>query len=169
MIKPPLFVVMGVSGCGKSTIGTLLAAEFNIPFFDGDDYHSKENVAKMSAKIPLTDEDREGWLKSLNHLAREYNDKGAVIACSALKQTYRDILSMEIETQMEFVYLKGSKQQIVSRLEQRKGHFMPVELLDSQFNTLEAPVEAITVSIGAAPHAIVSEIIKCYKTKKPRD
>lgn len=167
MNTPPVFIVMGVSGCGKSTIGKLLAAEFEFSFFDGDDYHPEENVKKMSSGIPLNDEDREGWLRSLNKLAKKYSDKGAVIACSALKKSYRNSLMKALKNQMEFVYLEGSKEEILSRLEERKGHFMPPGLLDSQLDTLEVPLHSITVSIKETPTKIVSEIIRKYKSKKP--
>ena len=167
MKRPPIFIVMGVSGCGKSTIGKLLAAAFKCSFFDGDDYHPKANVKKMSRGIPLNDRDREGWLKGLNVLAKQYCEKGVVIACSALKQTYRDNLMKEIEAQIEFVYLEGSKDQILRRLEDRKGHFMPPGLLDSQFSTLEIPNNAIAVSIQQAPDKMVQKIIDQYKIKKP--
>lgn len=166
MNRPPLFIVMGVSGCGKSTVGRLLAEKFEIPFFDGDDYHPKENVEKMSNGLPLNDEDRKGWLIRLNLLAQEHHEKGAVIACSALKQSYRDCLAEEIENQIEFVYLEGTKSQILKRLEERKGHFMPAGLLDSQFNTLETPINAIATSIQQTPKEMVLGILKQYQTKK---
>lgn len=167
MKRPPIFIIMGVSGCGKSTVGKLLAVEYKFPFFDGDDFHPEENVAKMSSGVPLNDSDREGWLKRLNSLAKEYKDSGAVIACSALKKVYRDILKDDLETQMEFVFLEGTKAQISRRLQERKDHFMPQGLLDSQFSTLEVPVNAITVSIQQTPLKIVSKIIAYYKSKSP--
>lgn len=160
MKRLPIFVVMGVSGCGKSTVGKLLASTYELPFFDGDDYHPPENVAKMSKGIPLRDSDRESWLQRLNILAKDYRDKGAVIACSALKKVYRDHLRQAIANQMVFIYLEGSKDEILRRLEERKGHFMPAGLLDSQFQTLEVPLDAVTVSIEKSPDEIVSEIIK---------
>lgn len=167
MKKPPLFVVMGVSGCGKSTIGKLLASTYGLPFFDGDDYHPHENVDKMSKGIPLEDSDRKDWLQRLNILAKEYREKGAVIACSALKKAYRDQIADALTPQMEFIYLKGTKDEILRRLEERKGHFMPAGLLDSQFQTLEVPLDAITVSIEKSPDEIVLEIIKKLPLKKP--
>jgi gluconokinase len=167
MKRPQIFIVMGVSGSGKSTVGKLLAKQLEFNFFDGDDYHPEDNVKKMSNGIPLNDTDREGWLRRLNLLAKEHFDKGAVIACSALKKTYRDSLMKDVETPMEFVFLKGSKEQISQRLKERKDHFMPPGLLDSQFNTLESPKNAITVDIQHPPEKIVSKIIEYLKLKKP--
>jgi len=168
MSKAPIFFVMGVSGCGKSTIGKLLAEEFNIPFFDGDDYHPEANVKKMAAGNPLNDKDRQGWLERLNALSIEHKNNGLVIACSALKQAYREILSRHIENQVDFVYLAGTFEEISERLEQRKNHFMPSGLLQSQFDTLEVPLDAISVSIMKTPVNIVSEVQKKYKNKKLR-
>jgi gluconokinase len=151
---------MGVSGCGKSTIAPLLAKELSLPFFDGDDFHPPSNVAKMSARIPLTDDDRHEWLVALNRLAREHQEDGAIIVCSALKESHRQKLSEGLEEKMVWVFLKGSYELILSRLESRKGHFMPPSLLTSQFQTLEIPETAITVSIEQKPNMIVGEILK---------
>jgi carbohydrate kinase (thermoresistant glucokinase family) len=155
---------MGVSGCGKTTIGKLLAQELKVPFFDGDDFHSPANIEKMSKGNPLNDEDRKGWLARLNELAKKHLDKGAIIACSALKKMYRDQLKLGIPT-LEFIYLKGSKDEILKRVENREGHFMPSALLDSQFDTLEAPEQAFEVSITQAPDIIVKKIARHFKIK----
>ena len=165
--NPPVFIVMGVSGCGKSTIGKLLADELEIPFFDGDDYHPEANVKKMAAGNSLNDNDRIGWLKRLNSLAIENSKVGAVIACSALKESYRVILSHSLNNQIEFVYLNGTFEEISNRLMQRKNHFMPTSLLKSQFNSLEVPNNAISVSITKTPIEITNYIIEFYKQKKP--
>jgi len=157
--KPILFV-MGVSGCGKSTVGQLLATNLNLEFFDGDDYHPKENVQKMEKGNPLNDDDRQGWLERLNVLANENKEEGAVIACSALKTTYRSLLQKGIVSDLHYIYLKGSFEEVSERLRQRKGHFMPAELLRSQFEALEVPKEAIVVSIANTPEGIVSAILK---------
>ena len=159
MDKPLIYIVMGVSGCGKSTIGKLLAATLKIPFFDGDDFHPEANVQKMASGLPLNDEDRKGWLQKLNEIAIEHKASGAVIACSALKETYRNTLKENLEQQMVFVYLKGTFEEINARLKERQGHYMPIELLKSQFETLEAPADEIQVSINHSPDEIISEIL----------
>ncbi len=158
-----IYIVMGVSGCGKSTIAPLLAEALKIPFFDGDNFHPASNVAKMSARIPLTDEDRHGWLLALNNLAKEHQEKGAVIVCSALKKIHRQKLSEGLEEKMVWVFLKGTYELILSRLKSRKGHFMPPSLLTSQFKTLEIPETALTVSIENEPPMIVGEILEQLK------
>ncbi len=163
----PIFYIMGVSGSGKSTIGKLLSKELAIPFFDGDDYHSDSNVAKMASGTPLTDADRLDWLKALHNLAKqELSKKGAIIACSALKEYYRDLLSEEIKENVIWVFLEGTFEQISERLRNRTGHYMPTTLLKSQFNTLEIPKEGIAVSINSTPENMVAQIIEDYKKNK---
>lgn len=157
-----IFIIMGVSGCGKTTIGHLLANELKLPFFDGDDFHSQANVEKMSQGFPLNDEDRKGWLNSLNELARKHGNTGAIIACSALKKVYRNQLKQGINS-LEFIHLEGAKNEILKRMKNREGHFMPKELLDSQFNTLETPENAFQISITQTPEIIVKKIIKHFK------
>ncbi len=150
---------MGVSGCGKSTIGKLLAKDLDIPFFDGDDFHLESNIKKMSSGQPLNDDDRQGWLEALNHLAKkQLIENSCVIVCSALKQKYRDILSLNIKTQTSWVYLSGSFSQIFERLKSREGHFMPSELLKSQFDILEEPKNALKIDISLTPEHIIKMI-----------
>ena len=154
-------VLMGVSGCGKSTVGKLLSARTGADFFDGDDFHPEQNVRKMASGTPLDDEDRRGWLETLRDLLNEH-DQPIIIACSALKQNYRDILSSGQITP-NFVYLQGSKELLQQRAHERSGHedhFMPVSLLDSQLETLEQPdANTLTISIEQSPQQITDIII----------
>ncbi|SFJ57074.1 NADP-dependent phosphogluconate dehydrogenase [Olleya namhaensis] len=157
-MKKVIFI-MGVSGCGKSTVGKLLAQELDIPFFDGDDFHPEANIKKMSNGQPLNDDDRQGWLETLNDLAKkQLTENSCVIVCSALKQKYRDTLSLHIKTETKWVYLSGSFDQIFERLNSRDNHFMPSELLKSQFDTLEEPKDALRVDIGLTPENIIKTI-----------
>ena len=133
-------VVMGVSGCGKTTIGDLVARELGVPFLDGDSLHPVENVAKMAAGTPLTDEDRWPWLATVGAELAKAGDGGRVLACSALRRSYRDAIREQAPDTV-FLHLHGSKEVLGSRLEGRSGHFMPTTLLDSQLATLE-PLEA---------------------------
>jgi len=156
--KKDIYIVMGVSSTGKSTIGRLLAKVMQLPFFDGDDYHPQANIDKMKSGIPLNDDDRGSWLKRLNELAKEHEPTGVVLACSALKQTYRNILSQELP-QTRFIHLKGTFEQVKQRMAKRQDHFMPLSLLQSQFDTLEIPKEAISVSIMDTPNEILNQIV----------
>lgn len=150
---------MGVSGVGKSTIGNLLAKKLEMPFFDGDDYHPKENIAKMSTGKPLNDTDRAGWLEVLNKLAKkQLENNSCVIVCSALKKAYRNTLQKDIEQKTEWVYLKGDFKQILDRMKARENHFMPTALLQSQFETLEEPKNAIKVDVSLTPKQIVENV-----------
>jgi gluconokinase len=154
---------MGVSGSGKSTIATALAERLGWTSEDGDKFHPASNVAKMSAGHPLTDEDRWPWLEAIaDEIGRVCKAGGhVVIACSALKRAYRDVLVRD-KAEVRFVFLDGSQALIADRLAKRKGHFMPAGLLDSQFGTLEPPAadeRPITVSIDAPVEAIVNNIV----------
>ncbi len=152
-------IVMGVSGCGKSTIGKNLAQDLGWPFYDGDDFHPAENVAKMSRGIPLDDHDRAGWLAALADLICLHlrENHSGVLACSALKQKYRDQLTVDPD-QVKFIYLKGSYELIKARMEARPGHYMKPGMLDSQFATLEEPTDALTVDIAQTPEQILKYI-----------
>jgi gluconokinase len=160
---PCALIVMGVSGSGKSTIADSLAKRLGWTFEDGDRFHPASNVAKMSAGHPLTDEDRWPWLQAIADEIDRACKAGehAVIACSALKRAYRDVL-VHGRNDVRIIYLDGTQQLIADRLARRKGHFMPPGLLESQFETLEppAPVEnPVTVSIDASVDTIVADIV----------
>jgi carbohydrate kinase (thermoresistant glucokinase family) len=159
---------MGVSGCGKTTIGRLLASRLGWPFEDGDDYHPESNQAKISRGQPLTDEDRKDWLSTLAALLRGYLDQrqSCILACSALKQVYRDQLTIDPE-KIRIVYLKGSKELILQRIRARSGHFMKADLLDSQFATLEEPGKALVADIGQTPSQIVDFILAALNESDP--
>jgi 6-phosphogluconate dehydrogenase len=151
---------MGVSGSGKSTIGQLLADRLGIPFYDGDDFHPEPNIAKMQSGQSLTDPDRIPWLEAINqHCKEEQYAEGCVIACSALKAMYRDILRDGVRD-LHWISLVGDFQSIYDRIQSRKGHFMPPELLQSQFDTWEEPTDAIAVNIMDEPEEIISTILK---------
>lgn len=155
---------MGVSGSGKSTIGKKLADELKIPFFDGDDFHPQTNIRKMASGQPLNDEDRLGWLKSLNKLAADQlKNNSLVISCSALKEKYRQILSDGLEQNCKWIFLHGSKETIALRMSKRKDHFMPENLLQSQFETLEEPAYGIPVDIEMTPKEIINKILNQLK------
>ena len=161
---PCALVVMGVSGSGKSTIGEKLAQRLGWSYEDGDKFHPLSNVAKMSAGQPLTDEDRWPWLQAIaNEIDRVCQARGhAVIACSALKRAYRDIL-VHGRPEVRIIYLQGTQDLIADRLALRKGHFMPPGLLASQFKTLEPPDASenpVTVSIDAPVETIVDDIVR---------
>lgn len=151
---------MGVSGSGKSTIGKLLAEKLRIPFFDGDNFHLEANIKKMKAGHPLNDDDRQGWLERINEVGLANIERGAVVVCSSLKRKYRTILSQNLENKHQYVYLEGSFDLINKRLSERKNHYMPAGLLQSQFDILETPSDAITVSIDQSRNDIVNAIIE---------
>jgi gluconokinase len=151
-------LVMGVTGSGKTTIGTLLSAAMGCPFYDADDFHSPENVHKMASGVPLSDEDRGPWLQELHELISRHNERGenGVLACSALKAAYRRILSADADVAV--VYLKAHPDLIRSRLDSRSGHYMPQRLIGSQFLDLEEPKEGIIIDAAWPPEQIVETI-----------
>ena len=151
-----VIIVMGVSGSGKSTVGGRLAEELDWAFYDADDFHNEANREKMSRGISLTDEDRAGWLAALRELIQK--NEPCILACSALKERYRAIL--RVNERVKFVYLKGSYADIEARMQSRAGHFMPVQLLKSQFETLEEPADALSVKITQPLEDIIQHIRK---------
>ena len=154
-----VLILMGVTGAGKTTVGNLLARKIGWRFYDADDLHPAANKEKMSHGIPLSDEDRLPWLNAVRALIEKCLSEGtdAVIACSALRQAYRDVLLVD-PARVKFVYLKGSKALIEHRLAQRTGHFMNKDLLQSQFETLEEPADAIAVDVSGDPASVVDFI-----------
>lgn len=161
-----VIIVMGVVGAGKTTVGLLLAQKLGWHFADADDFHSSENKNKISHGIPLTDADRAPWLTALRHAIEQWNTEGqnVVLACSALKRTYRN----ELQTgNVQFVYLKGDYEVIATRLRARHGHFATESILKSQLADLQEPTAAVVVSIDKPPGAIVDEILARLKTAYP--
>jgi gluconokinase len=158
-----LYIVMGVAGSGKSTIGAALARALDIDFVEGDAYHPAENVKRMASGIPLTDDDRAGWLRALADRIREAKDagRGLVMTCSALKRSYRDVLRAEAPD-LQFIFLRGPRALIAERLAGRRGHYMPASLLESQLATLEEPSpneRAWVCDISESPEDLVADLI----------
>lgn len=161
------FIIMGVSGSGKTTVGELLAQRLGCRFYDGDDFHPPENIAKMATGIPLNDDDRRGWLVALADLIRQGLAHGetGVIACSALKEAYRAVLRVDPK-QVQFVYLKGDYDTIWARMQGRTGHYMKPGMLQSQFETLQEPIDALDVDVNLAPERIVDQVIAHFMPTK---
>ncbi|GBQ97139.1 gluconokinase [Asaia lannensis] len=160
-IAPGLFVVMGVSGCGKTTVAEGLAAHFGWPFQEGDDLHPRANVEKMHSGTPLDDADRAPWLQICHEWLRMHEATGGVLTCSALKRKYRDTLRQGLK--VTFVYLETSELTIAERLKHRLGHFMPPSLLPSQLATLEPPgsdENVVVVDSAGTPEIVMAELIK---------
>jgi carbohydrate kinase (thermoresistant glucokinase family) len=157
---PIIVVLTGVSGSGKTVIGDLLAKRLGWPFEDGDDYHPTTNITKMTSGKALSDEDREPWLANLRDLMQDRLAKGesSVVACSALKKSYRKILTGS-DNRIYLIHLAGNFDLIYRRMSSREGHYMKERMLRSQFATLEPPTDAIEVSIDTNPEAIVGSII----------
>lgn len=157
-------VIMGVSGSGKTTVGKALALKMGWDFYDADDFHPQENITKMENGIPLTDSDRVPWLDALHDLIESclVRNRPGILACSALKESYRQKL-LDGNNDVRLLYLKGSYELIWSRMAARKDHYMKPEMLRSQFETLEEPVDALTVDISPSVDEIVQEILRQMK------
>ena len=157
-------VVMGVSGSGKSTLGQALAARLGVPFVEGDQLHPPRNVALMAAGTPFTDADRQGWLEAVAARLKAAEDTGAVVACSALKRSYRDLLRRAAPG-LRIVHLSGSAALLAERLRARPGHYMPASLLPSQLQTLEPPQadeQALTLAITEPAAVLVEAVIRHF-------
>jgi carbohydrate kinase (thermoresistant glucokinase family) len=162
-------ILMGVSGSGKSTVGASLAQRLECPFLDADDFHPAANVEKMKRGIPLNDEDRMPWLRRLHDELEHRLGSGAsvVLGCSALKESYRKILEEGL-SQIDFVFLDVDQLTLTERLEKRKAHFFPKELLESQFAALERPADAIVVDARLQFQDVVEQIVSALKAKPSR-
>lgn len=161
---PLAVIVMGVSGCGKSTLGALLADAFSCPFLEGDDYHAPDAVEKMRRGDPLTDEDRWPWLDRLAQASATAMETSVsvITACSALRKSYRDRLRAGIGAPVRFVLLDNSREELLTRLQNRPGHYMPASLLDSQLGTLERPSSdeaALVLTTDAPPQDLKDQVL----------
>jgi gluconokinase len=156
-----IIILMGVSGAGKTTIGEILSGKLDLPLFDADEFHSAASIDKMRNGIPLNDADRWPWLDRMNAALREREARGdsMLLACSALKQAYRDRLSKGT-AEIRWIYLKGRFELIRERLEARKGHYMKAGLLESQFAALEEPEDALSIDIDDSPNSIADSILR---------
>ena len=153
-----VIILFGVSGCGKSLIGKKLAEDLKYEFIEGDDFHSNENIEKMKNNIPLNDNDREIWLKDINSEINRLKIKNIVVACSALKESYRQALIDGVDADIDWFCLKGNFNLIKKRLDSREVHFFKSDLLDSQFNTIEYPDYCKFIDITESPNIIVEKI-----------
>ncbi len=170
-MRAPRVVVMGVSGCGKSTVGRELARLLGVHYIEGDELHPPQNVQRMSAGIPLTDVDRHGWLQEVaGQLANATTQaRGVVVSCSALKRSYRDLLRAGAPD-VRFVHLHGSREVLAGRMAARTDHYMPASLLQSQLDTLEPPgvdENALTLDIAESPQALAEQAFQHLRNDVP--
>lgn len=168
--RPLVVVLMGVTASGKTTAGEALASRWAWPYFDGNDFHPPANLSKMQSGTPLTDADRRPWLDALHRKAEDVlaAGDGAIIGCSALKASYRDILRGYL-TRVVFVWLDVPRAELEARMAARRGHFMPPSLLDSQLSTLEAPGDAVRVDGTGAPADVVRRIAEAVTAWQRND
>ncbi|HEY5041902.1 MAG TPA: gluconokinase [Verrucomicrobiae bacterium] len=166
--RPAVLIFMGVAGCGKTTVAKLFAEKTGAVFYEGDDFHPPENVAKMRAGIPLTDADRGEWLKRLREIILRALAKNefSALTCSALKKKYRDQLAAG-DSRVKFVHLTGPQALIEERLKNRRGHFMPPALLESQMAILETPADALVFSCEKSPEEIVARLVHALGATVP--
>ena len=161
-MSPKILVMMGVSGCGKTTVGKLVAEEMNWEFVEGDEYHSPENIAKMSSGQPLSDDDRFDWMNALNAKISEILTAGesGVVACSALKEKHRKDLAKNWEDQVLYIHIQGTFDEIHERMEAREGHYMKAGMLRSQFEALEPPEDVPVYDATMTPEQIKAEVVQ---------
>lgn len=165
----PLILVMGVSGCGKSTIAKGISKALQIPFIEADDFHPESNISKMKNGQSLNDDDRQPWLENLAKELKRNESRGCILACSALKTKYRSTLNSLISKPLQIVFLDGSFKTIKERIEKRAGHFMPSKLLQDQFDTLEIPQNAWTFNIQNSPESIIAKVLEKTKHSTKRN
>ncbi len=165
-----IIILMGVSSSGKTTVGRILANTLGWEFVDADDYHSEGNVDKMKRGVPLTEADRRPWLQILANIIEDWSSTGRniVLACSALTRNSRAVLTGPNRSSIQFAFLNASRELIQRRIEERKGHYMPQSLLESQFQTLETPDDALAVDISQTPQQIARAIIECLGLNRDR-
>lgn len=157
-----IIVIMGIAGSGKTTVGELLAEKLHWPFYDADDFHPKSNIDKMRKGFPLKDDDRWPWLQILKNNMAEWNRAGnAILACSALKEAYREILNEKVND-VKWVLLNGSRQIVEERITKRAGHFMKAGLIDSQLQILEIPEYALILDVNQSPEELTGSIIEKF-------
>lgn len=167
----PIYVVMGVSGCGKTSVGQAVAARLGLEFLEGDALHPAANVEKMAQGVPLTDEDRFPWLDRIGARIAEAGNHGLVVSCSSLKKIYRDRLRSFARKSLTFIFLKGSEELLTERMAARKGHFMPLSLLKSQLATLEDPTgepDVITVDIAGTTQDVTARALEAISNRDQR-
>ncbi|MEO9476421.1 MAG: gluconokinase [Cyclobacteriaceae bacterium] len=160
-----VYIVCGVSGTGKTTIGKILASQLDVPFYDADDFHSENNIKKMQSGTPLDDSDRINWLKTLSTKIMGWErDNGAVLACSALNEGYRQLLVSNAETSVRWIVLEGDKEVILERMEARKGHFFDAKMLNSQFEIYKRPNYGLILDVSEPPNELIEKIFREINT-----